>query len=579
MKKSLSYFFWFFLVLLFVFVISFHSSQEEWKQDLGRHLKLGEIILTQKSVPSFNLFSFTYEDFPFYNHHWLSEVVFTLIYSVFGNNGLILLKTVFFVLAWGGIFWLFGQKISPSWLAFLSLWPILVFRERTGIRPEIFGILFFGLFLVILTLARRGKTRLLWWLPPLQLLWVNLHISFVFGLLLIGANLIWWWGKSINSHEGRKGIILPFILALLINLLNPSFIKGALAPFLIWQNYGYQISENQSIFFLAGFGYRASIVFFEVGLLFGLLLFIFSFNKEDLVDFFAWLAISVISVGQVRHFPFWALYSFWFWGKISFSFFKKTPLKLKVYLDWLAGKIALLIILFLIFIYSTGLIYRWSDLERSFGFGGEQPAREAALFLLNNFPQKRVFNNFDIGSYLDFFYPKIRVFTDSRPEAYPTEFWEEYRQAQLDWDKWQEMVRKYNLEVVFFSHTDQTPWAEEFLKALYLSEDWRLIYLDEDIVIFTSEKNLLPAELVINRSFLNNFTGDALGLIKLSRFFYLIGEEELFRLSLEEALEANPDSYFTNLNLARIYFQSENLALRFKGESLTNKISRWWYKL
>jgi hypothetical protein len=580
MKKSPSYFFWFFLVLLFVFVISFHSAERDWSQDLGRHLKLGEIILGQKSIPDINLFSFTYKDFPFYNHHWLSEVVFAVIYSTFGNNGLILLKVIFFVLAWGGIFWLFSQKVSPSWLAFLSLLPILVFRERTGVRPEIFGILFFSLFLIILAWARKGKKELLWWLPILQFLWVNLHISFVFGLFLIGVNFVWWWQKkSINfSKEGKK-IILPFVLTFLVNLLNPNFIKGALAPFLIWQNYGYQISENQSIFFLAGFGYQANIVFFKVGLLFGLLLFVFAFDKKELVDFFSWLVISIISAIQIRHFPFWALYSFWFWGKISFSFFKKISLKLKTYLNWLAGKVTLLVVLFLIFTYSTGLIYRWSDSERNFGFGGEQPAREAVLFLVDNFSQERVFNNFDIGSYLDFFYPKIKVFIDSRPEAYPTEFWEEYRQIQFNWDRWQEAAEKYNLKVVFFSHTDQTPWAENFLEVLYLDKNWRLVYLDENIVIFTNKIDGAPAELIINKNFLDSFAGNALGLIKLGRFFHLIGEEELFRLSLEKALEANPDSYFANLNLAKIYFQSDNLALRFRGDNLIGKISHWWYKL
>ena len=66
-------------------------------QDIGRHLKTGEIIWQTKSVPTTNLFSFTEPDFPFTNHHWLSEVIFYGIFSLGGFTGLILLK-VFVVL-------------------------------------------------------------------------------------------------------------------------------------------------------------------------------------------------------------------------------------------------------------------------------------------------------------------------------------------------------------------------------------------------------------------------------------------------------------------------------------------------
>ncbi len=569
--------FWFGLFLLTIFSFSFHSSSLEWNQDLGRHIRLGEITIKQRSVPQENLFSYTQENFPFQNHHWLSGVFFAVFYNNFGNDGLILIKTIFFLLAWGSLFWLICQKTPASWAAFLSLVPILVFRERTYIRPEIFGFLLFAIFLIIFTKARKGRENLLWFLPFLQILWINLHISFVFGLILIVANLVWFLQQSLFKKEKlRRKVLLPLVLSVVFNVVNPFGIRGVLWPFLIWQNYGYGIVENQSVFFLLGLGYRASIGFFLAGLTFGSVFLLKIKTKWS--DLLVWLIISIVSLAQIRHFPFWALYSFWFWGNNISLLFKKTSTKTTLYFNQATTILSLLIFLFMITVYVFNLNYKATDVDRVFGFGGDQPGRKAALFLKENFSQRNIFNNFDIGSYLSYFYPEIRVFADSRPEAYSVDFWEEYRQIQASWPLWQEAVERYQIEAVFFSHTDQTPWGQQFLKNLYQNEGWQVVYLDQDIVVFSKKENTLP-RLVFDESFVKSFSQTSLGFFRLGRLFSLFEKTELAKASFEEALRLNPDSYGANLGLASIYLQTENPALHFKAKGLISKTNSWWYRL
>ncbi|MGC8782407.1 MAG: hypothetical protein ACP5UQ_16215, partial [Anaerolineae bacterium] len=55
-----------------------------------------------------------------------------------------------------------------------------------NVRPQSASFLCFGVAVYILTRAREGSTRLIWLLPPLFALWVNLHGGFVFGLGLVG---------------------------------------------------------------------------------------------------------------------------------------------------------------------------------------------------------------------------------------------------------------------------------------------------------------------------------------------------------------------------------------------------------
>ena len=85
-----------FCLLALVFFSLYCHNLTSFSQDLGRHLKLGEIIVQQKNIPKTNLFSYTYPDFPFINHHWLSEVIFFITAKSFGLSSLIILKIIFF---------------------------------------------------------------------------------------------------------------------------------------------------------------------------------------------------------------------------------------------------------------------------------------------------------------------------------------------------------------------------------------------------------------------------------------------------------------------------------------------------
>ena len=87
-----------FLLLFFVFSFLFRTDHS-FDQDLGRHIKLGEIIWQTKEVPKTNLFSYTNEDFPFINTHWLFEVVAYGFSQTIGLSAFLVLKIIIFLFA------------------------------------------------------------------------------------------------------------------------------------------------------------------------------------------------------------------------------------------------------------------------------------------------------------------------------------------------------------------------------------------------------------------------------------------------------------------------------------------------
>ncbi|MBI4648299.1 MAG: hypothetical protein HY738_17375 [Bacteroidia bacterium] len=219
--------------------------------DLGRHLKNGEIILSTSKVVSTNYYSFTEPDFPVINHHWGSGVLFYLIQKMTGFEGL---SFIYCLLSAITVFLFFkiAESKSHMYMAFLFfMLCIPIISNRTEIRPEVFSLLLMAIYTFLLERFLSKKISFkkpLIVLPLLQLLWVNLHIFFVMGLIIIGAYAIHIW--SLHKKEGAKQMGLLLGLCVVACFFNPFGIQGALTPLTIFKNYGYMVAENQSVFFI-----------------------------------------------------------------------------------------------------------------------------------------------------------------------------------------------------------------------------------------------------------------------------------------------------------------------------------------
>src|SRR3989344_6228837 len=76
--------------------------------DIGRHIKNGEIILhgswvDKRAVLQTNFYSYTQTQHEFVNHHWLSGVIFYLIFQIFGFVGL----SIFYIVLVSAAFYIF----------------------------------------------------------------------------------------------------------------------------------------------------------------------------------------------------------------------------------------------------------------------------------------------------------------------------------------------------------------------------------------------------------------------------------------------------------------------------------------
>lgn len=466
-------------ILFVYFLIWLLKPDQAMTQDLGRHIKLGEIITKCRCVPRANLFSFTQPDHKFINHHWLSEVVFYSLYKTGGILSILFLKIILVLISFFIILFLASGKAKAFWLLFFSPFYIQVFSDRFDSRPEIFSFLFLSIFLLFAYQYRKNNSwvilkKYFFILIFAEVLWVNMHIYFILGpvviLFLLLENIL------LKRKRFDRNLLYLVIAVALATLFNPNSVWGALLPFTVLQGYGYSIVENQNILFLNTQIFSSKIIVFEILFAAVLIGILFNFAKISFFDFALAFFSSLISFYQIRNFP---VFVFFTLPLISYSYslFEKNFDRILPAAFKNSITTTLLII---VFVYVAITVRNNMPLSLSYADAGEK----AVDFLKTNQIKGPIFNNFDIGSYLIFrLYPDEKVFVDGRPEAYSVDFFDTYKLMQVDENIFSQQVEKYGINAIFFAHRDITPWGKKFVKDIIDNKQWSPVYLDDKIII------------------------------------------------------------------------------------------------
>ena len=221
--------------LLLLVILNF-GLQPLTEPDLGWHLRTGLDFLNQGwRLPTLDPYSHTMSDWGWVEHAWLTDVVIGGLYSLFGGLGIILLFGTITVSAW-----LLASSLAPCgravrWLAcILSLWVALPYL---GARTQLITLLGLAVLLRILKRWQTGQPWIRWCIPPLFLLWANLHGGFAAGLfvlgLLIGTTAVIRWmsdrsmlftsglDEELFSWSDLTRLMLITVVSVLVTFANP----------------------------------------------------------------------------------------------------------------------------------------------------------------------------------------------------------------------------------------------------------------------------------------------------------------------------------------------------------------------
>jgi len=479
--------------------------------DVGWLLSLGRYLITHHQVPRTDVLSYTA-----YGVHW--------IYPPFGGALLYLVYTVggFPALSWinalacAAVVAIAVGRPRPltCGLAILAV-PSIAFR--TAPRAELFTTLFFAIYLALLCKQRREGNAPLWLLPPIMLVWVNVHSGFSAGIALLcffaaEALLALCFASQQSDVPARfaqiririKSAAPWIVLTFLATAINPWGIgvyrallaHDKLAEFQSaivgeWSAVrltaaslagAFQLRDpNSSYWWLLAFaGLAAVIALYRRQFANALLLAGAAYLSAEHVRFQALFAIVLIVISP-DIFP-----------RPLFPFHKSSTR-----LASAAAMAATIIIAALTLLHIADTITNRSYLANgelsSFGTGLSwwYPQR-AVQFIASNALPRQLFNDYDSGGYLTLrLGPKYPDFADGRGIPFPIELLT--KQSTLvdsspDSGVWMEEANRYGINTIILSLARIGGLEHVPLKSYCESSGWKPVYLDDVSIVLVRNR-------------------------------------------------------------------------------------------
>ncbi len=215
--------------VIFVFVLFLSPILNDG--DTLWQIRTGDWILDHRAIPAIDPFSFTAGDRPWFAHEWLAETLLALAFRIAGMQGVMALAAAATGLT-AALLLRDLRRFLPAVYAVLGVALALADAAPSMLaRPHLLAWPCLVLWCGGLVTARARRTAPSLMLMPVMVLWVNLHGSFMLGLLLPIALMV---EAVLDVGADRRRAMIDwgrFILAAwAVALLNPDFAAGVIFP-------------------------------------------------------------------------------------------------------------------------------------------------------------------------------------------------------------------------------------------------------------------------------------------------------------------------------------------------------------
>jgi len=430
---------------------------------LGWHLASGAMIIESGwQAPRYDPFIYAERPIQWVADQWLGSALFALVYKYLAWEGLYALTFLSFILCFFPLMYSTAFRQSGSCFASLIATVICLRAAQLHfiIRPLILSLVLFAVFCFLLYRLRDRLLRKesIWFelslLPPLFLLWANIHPYFLLGLVIFAtflAGLIWdqfVLKRYLVTVKRWLALLVTLALAAGATLINPYGIE-------LYQNilsltgndfFTNLMSEWQPLDFNSGEG---KIFQFMVGVVIFAAIFSEDFRKKwGFIELLIVGGLLHFTLGSVRGLPLLAIYLIpilasalqslgalaWFNRFSVVNLFRRLSKRANLYEARTDNSLVAYLLVLLLFVGAIGtgqfgLIYS----------GDKGPSRDiypykaVDLLLEDMLPDQKkvVFNNLDWGGFIAWRGEgKIQYLFDDRLTLFPEERFRQYVKLQ-----------------------------------------------------------------------------------------------------------------------------------------------------
>jgi hypothetical protein len=450
--------------------------------DTWWHLRSGQYIVENHTVPTADPFSHTRAGAAWIDHGWLAQIFWYGLFALGGWPGLSLGLAVLVTLT----FWLVWQ-VTPGNLyvrAFTMVMGASTSAVIWAARPQMVSFLLAGLLLFLLEKYKREGWRWIYALPLVMLLWVNIHGGYAIGFMLLGVYVV---GETFNRLTGHDqdpllswrqiGLLIALgVVAFAIVVINPHGWQmwfypfrtvgiGALRDFIQeWRSPDFHLSLTWA---------------FLAMLLLSLAVLGRSPRRADWTDLAMlglWSCTGLFAARNIGLYglltiPALARYADAAWGQylpLSSASLRRQSMRL----NW--------VLLGLVMVAALVKIGVALNPQEALKAEQESLPAKAVQFIQQKKPAGPLFNSYNWGGYLIYkLWPAYPVYIDGRTDLYDDAFIRRYLNVVAGGEGWQQTLDEDGINLVLIESASTL--------AKFLSHDplWAELYRDDKAVIFS----------------------------------------------------------------------------------------------
>ena len=477
--------------------------------DTGWHIRTGEWIVSNRLVPTHDVFSFSKPGGVWFAWEWLSDVIFAGLNGMWGLRGVVLLSILLLSATFTALFLVARRRANPVTAILVTVVAAVASSVHWLARPHLFTLLFVILFYAALERVREGQTRwrrlpYLALLPVAMILWTNLHGGFFVGIALVGAygagelaqmaltanrearGPAWQRAKRYFACAGAclaASLVNPYTYRLHVHLVE--YLRDPYAP------------QHIMEFFSLSF-HHPSAIFFETMLLLSAVSVFWYARRGRYTESLLLLVFGHLALVAARNIPLLMLVAAAPVAGLVQAWLNGLPeLELAQWVRRAAAKYNQVAARTA----ETDRIPRW-HLMSALGvamvaallFAPAPPKRFRAEFdpqsypakaieALQRMPQPRIFTDDQWGDYLIWrLYPSHKVFVDGRSDFYGSAFEEKYTDVLSVKYDWERILSGFDVDTILL------PPDVPLAGALKESSRWRVVYDDGVALIFRSNQ-------------------------------------------------------------------------------------------
>ena len=415
------------------------------------HLASGKWMVDHGALLRTDVFSSTVNGQPYSVGEWLGEIVLYLAYFAGGWTGLVILRGLLVAVA---AFFLTRVALrggAPVIVAVPVSCAALLLSEIVWTdRPHLFTLALFPLLLDLLFTARAGRIGVLLAVPPLLLVWTNLHGGYALGLALVGIFTL----DALLTRRNWAAFAITASTAFAASLVDPGSLGlGAAAahatapPRFIVEESPPDVTRPAGFVFAAfiigtfALALRGGGTLLDLMLLAPLLWLGMSAQRQ--MPYFAFAAVPYIATALPRA-----------WPPVERWLARRRPYPRAALVGFGAGVVAMAVV---------GLAFvPNAPNERAYPTAALDAVRSGSGVLLNEY---------DWGGYLIWRAPERPVFVDGRLFPFLPDVFADWREAVELGPRWKDVLDRYKVAQVLLR-------PDRALVSALREQGWRVVTED-----------------------------------------------------------------------------------------------------